>query len=135
MRLLIRRHPATPLMFGPQALDFRKNSVNLIHASGEAKIVEKTLRKELLFALEAARTRFAVAAASEKKSTLPARWQHYLDTADQMCRSIRRLRRAEDKAPPPGEWASALEKLRRMPPHPQAHQLCRILCEVVAELE
>jgi hypothetical protein len=121
-------------MFRPQALDFRKNSVNLIHASGEAKIVEKTLRKELLIALESARTRFAIAAASEKKYTLPVRWQYYLDTADQMCRSIRRLRRAEDQAPPPGEWASALEKLRMMPSHPQAHQLCRILREVVAEL-
>jgi hypothetical protein len=122
-------------MFRLQALDFRKNSVNLIHAAGEAKIVEKTLRKELLIALESVRTRFAIATASEKKYTLPALWQYYLDTADQMCRSIRRLRRAEDQAPPPGEWVSVLEKLRRMPPHPQTQQLCRIIREIVAELE
>jgi hypothetical protein len=122
-------------MFRLQVLDFRKNSMNLIHAAGESKTVEKTLRKELLIALESARTRFAIATASEKKYTLPARWQYYLDTADQMCRSIRRLRRAEDQAPSPGEWVSALEKLRSMPPHPQAHQFCRIIREIVAELE
>jgi hypothetical protein len=122
-------------MFRLQAFDFRKNSVNLIHVSGEAEIVEKTLRKELLIALESVRTRFAVATASEKKFTLPARWQYYLDTADRMCGSIRRLRKAEDLAPPPEEWASALEMLRRMPAQPQAHQLCRIICEIVAELE
>ncbi len=135
MGLLIRRHPATPLMFRLQALDFRDNSVNLIHASSEAKIVENTLRKELLIALESARTRFAIATALEKKLTLPERWQYYLDTAEQMCHSIRRLRKAEDLAPPPKEWVSALEKLRGMPAHPQAHQFCRIIREIAAELE
>jgi hypothetical protein len=122
-------------MFRLQALDIRENSVNLTHASGEEKIVEKTPRKELVAALESARTRFAVATASEKKYTLPACWQHYLDTADQMCRSIRRLRREEDHAPPPEEWVRALEKLKGIPLHPQALQLCRILREIVAELE
>jgi hypothetical protein len=109
--------------------------VNVIHASGEAPIGEKTLRKELLIALESARTRFAIATALEKKYTLPARWQYYLDTADQMCRSIRGLRRADDQYSPPGGWASALEKLRKMPPHPQAHQLCCVLREIAAELD
>jgi hypothetical protein len=109
--------------------------VNLIQISGETKTVEKTLRKELLIALESARTRLAVAAALEKKFTLPVRWQYYLETADQMCLSIRRLRKAEDRLPPPEQWASSLERLRRMPAHAQAYQLCRALREVIAELD
>jgi hypothetical protein len=108
--------------------------VNL-QTPGETKTVQKTLRKELLTAMESARTRLAVAAALEKKLTLPARWQYYLETADQMCLSIRRLRKAEDRLPPPEQWANSLERLRRTPVHAQAYQLCRVLREVVAELD
>jgi len=121
-------------MFRHQALHFRKNSVNLIHPSGEAQNIERTLRKELLIALESARIRLAIATALEKKYTLPVHWQHYLDTADMMGRSIRRLRREEDRPHPPEAWTSALEKLRKMPAHPQAHQLYLVLREVVADL-
>jgi hypothetical protein len=109
--------------------------VNSTQTSEESKTAGKTVRKELLIALESARTRFAVAAASEKKFTLPARWQYYLDTADQISLSIRKLRKMEDRLAPPEQWASSLEKLRRMPLHAQAHQLCRILRDLAAELE
>ena len=116
-------------MFREQALYFRKTAVSKTEA------VEKMLQKELLLALESARTRLAIAIASEKKRTLPELWQYYLDTSDQMCRSIRKLRKAETDAPALRGWMCALETLKRIPAHEQAFQLCRTLREIVAELE
>jgi hypothetical protein len=116
-------------MFREEALYFRKIAVKKNEA------VEKTIQKELLLALESARTRLAIAIASEKKSTLPDRWQYYLDTLDQMRHFIRKLRKTENRASAIKGWICALEALRSISAQEQAIHLCRILSRIVAELE
>jgi hypothetical protein len=133
--LLIRRHPATPLLFREQALYFGETAVNWNQNSADTETVEKKLKKDLLLALESARTRLAIAIASEKKCTLPARWQYFLDTADKMGLSIKDLRKTEADAFTLGSWISALEMLKKIPAHEQAYQFCRNLRDVVSEIE
>jgi hypothetical protein len=92
--------------------------------------------RELLFALESARTRLAVAIAAETKSTPLAQWQYYLDTSDRMRVFIRKLRRQSfDEPPEPEDYMRALEALRRLPIQGKAMRLCRILGEIVTKLE
>jgi hypothetical protein len=122
-------------LFRVQALYFRKTAVAEIQIIDAAGIAEKTLRKELALALESARTRFAIAIASEKKYTLPARWQYYMDTADRMRESVRRLRSEDGDGSALKGWVSALETLRGLPIHAQAHQLCQTIREIITELE
>jgi hypothetical protein len=94
------------------------------------------MQKDLLLALESARTRLAVAIAAETKSTPRERRQYYLDTTDRICRSIRKLRRAGPDAPPkPQEWVRALETLQKLPVQEKAHRLCQVLGDIVAGLE
>ncbi len=106
-----------------------------IQTSDLFDIGKKELQKELLLSLELVRTQLAIAIASEKKYTLPARWQYYLDTADQVRNSIRKLRSATGDRPSLKGWARALEMLKRAPAQEQAHQLCQTLREIIAEIE
>jgi hypothetical protein len=135
LELLVRRRPATPLLFRVQAFYFRKNAVAEIQVLDSADIVEKALRKELLLALESTRSRLAIAIASEKKYTLPVRWQYYLDTADQLRNSIRKLRSAKGDGLALKGWTCALEMLGRIPLHAQAHQICQTLRAIITELD
>ncbi len=116
-------------------MHFRETAVNGDQNSADTDIVGKKLKKELLAALESARTRLAVAIASEKKNTLPSRWQYYLDTADHIGLSIRALRRAEVDAPALKDWSFALETLKKMPAGEHACLLCQTLRDVVMEIE
>jgi hypothetical protein len=91
---------------------------------------------ELLIALESARTRLAVAIASERKSTLPDRLQYYMETAEQTRQFMKKLRRAnfsivQEKQ----EWLYALENLRQLPVQDRAVGLCRILRDIITYLE
>jgi hypothetical protein len=122
-------------LFRERALYFRETAVNRNQNSADTENVGKKLQKELLLVLESARTRLAIAIASEKKCTLPSRWQCYLDTADQIGLSIRALRRAEADALALKTWTCALEMLKNMPVHEQAYQLCQTLRKVVSEIE
>jgi hypothetical protein len=133
--LLVRRHPVTPLLFRVQALYFRETAVAGIQISDSTDIAEKALRSELLLALESARTRLAIAIAMEKKYTLPARWQYYLDTTEQIRCSIRRLRSAKFDGAALKGWACALERLKKISTQDQVCRLCQTLREIVVELD
>jgi hypothetical protein len=53
---------------------------------------DNLLNRELLFAMERARSRLAVAIAAETKRTSRERWRHYLETADRIRRCVRQIR-------------------------------------------
>jgi hypothetical protein len=92
--------------------------------------------RELLFALERARTRLAVAIATESKSTTLDRWQYYLDTADRMGRFVKRLRKTDlDIGSELKDCTRALQALKQLSVQDTALQLCRILGDIVAGLE
>jgi hypothetical protein len=94
------------------------------------------LHRELLMALESARTRLAVAIASETKSTPPDRLQYYFDTADQARRFNKKLRRLNiNSVKTHQDWSHALENLRRIPAQGNASGLCRMLLDIVDRLE
>jgi len=94
------------------------------------------VHRELLLALESARTRLAVAMAAETKSTPLDRRQYYLDTADRTRRFMKKLRKANaDKATEPQDLIRALETLKQLPIHDKAQRLCQVLRDVVTELE
>jgi hypothetical protein len=114
-------------MFRVEALYFRETAVIELQSLNSADIEPKALQKSLLFALESARTRLAVAIASEKKNTLPERWQSYLEMVDQMRHSIKRLRNAKIHGGAPYEWKCAFEMLRSLSGKETVDELCRIL--------
>ena len=80
--------------------------------------------------------RFSVAIAMEAKSTPRDRWRYYIETTDQMCRFIKKLRKSDSEFPrDPQEWGRALDALCNLPMPGRASRLCDILRDIVAELE
>ena len=103
--------------------------------SGQNKISAK-FQKKLVLALESARTRFSIAIATESKSTPRDRWKYYLDTTDQISRSIKKLRNADvDSMPVAPCWIRALDMLEQLPMHDKALRLSQILRDIVMKLE
>jgi hypothetical protein len=93
------------------------------------------IHRELVWALESARTRLAVAIAAETKSTPPDRWLYYMETADGMRRAAKRLRKAGSCALNERQnWIYALQALRRIPAQLKALRLCFLLREILKEL-
>ena len=94
------------------------------------------IQRELLFALESARMRFSVAMAMEAKSTPRERWQYYLETTHRMVRLIKKLRSTDlDLQRNPSGWDRAVETLCNLPIQGRASRLCKILQDIVTELE
>ncbi len=94
------------------------------------------LHRELLVALELARTRLAIAIASEAKSTPPGRLEYYLETADRARRFRKKLRGLNiDSMQGHQEWTLVLESLRRIPTQGEAIELSRMLRDIVGRLE
>ena len=95
------------------------------------------LKEELLFALETARGRLAIAIAEESRSTPWDLRRHYLDTADNMRRFIARLRNGGYKIERISvhKWMSALEALRKISLEDGAQGLCGRLRGIVTALE
>jgi hypothetical protein len=92
--------------------------------------------RDLLFALERARTRLAVAIAAETKSTPPERWQDYFETAERTRRFIKRLRKANSEMLQSGRgWMEAVESLRQFRADREVARLCKLLAEIVSKLE
>jgi chromatin segregation and condensation protein Rec8/ScpA/Scc1 (kleisin family) len=100
------------------------------------------LCRDLLYALERARSRLAVAIAAENKVTPRRRWRHYLETEDRMRRCVQEIRRRHD----PGlekqsDCLQVLNLLRQPFPAADRHAegeaqlLCRRLYEVLAIVE
>jgi hypothetical protein len=94
------------------------------------------VHRELLLALESARTRLAIAIASESKSTPLDQWQYYLATTDRMGRYIKKLRKSKAEASSESkDLDRALDLLRTLPVHDRAMKLCRLIHDIVAGLE
>lgn len=92
--------------------------------------------RELLLALEAARTRLAVAIAAETKSTTPDRRRNYFETAERARRFMKKLRNANsDSLHARHQCSAVVESLKQLPPHAEAKHLCRILGDIVTELD
>jgi hypothetical protein len=125
----------TPLLFRAGALHFRKIAVDAMQNTALAQYNGNAVRKELLRALESARTRLAIAIAEETKSTPRSRRQYYLDTADHLRRFIGRLRKVDGYSERDYEsWALALQALKQLPAQNNAFQLCLTLREIVMDL-
>lgn len=113
-----------------------KSALGMIQNPTAARDGTSAIRKELLFALESARTRLAIAIAEETKLTPRDRWQFYLDTTDHVRRFIGKLRKWDADEPPQyEEWAYALVALRQLPIQGSALRLCEALLSIVNELE
>jgi hypothetical protein len=94
------------------------------------------IQKELVLALESARTRLSIAIALESKSTPRERWRYYLDTADHVSRCVKRLRKADfDSKPVSQGWIRALDILKHLPTQNKALRLCQILGEIMVKIE
>ncbi len=91
---------------------------------------------ELVLALESARMRLSIAIAVETKFTPRDRWRYYLDTTDQVCRFIRKLRNVDSESPQGSQgWVKALDRLDRLPIQMRALRLCQVLRDIMTELE
>jgi hypothetical protein len=130
--LLVRGHVHDASIVSSHDHVFQKNcGGNVIPNCASTKI-----HSELLFALESARTRLAIAIATETKSTSVDQWHYYLDTANRICRLTKRLRAAgNDWTPRLNDWSRALNALKQISVHDKARLLCRVLEDIVAELE
>jgi len=103
---------------------------NVIHNRASAKT-----HRELILALESARTRLAVAIALETKSTPPDQLRRCLDTSDRMRRFIKSLRKGGyDISQEKQAWVHALDALSRWPAHSRAVALCQFLQDIVTGL-
>lgn len=97
---------------------------------------------ELLYALESARSRLAVAIAAESKVTPRERWRHYLETEDRMRRCVREIRgHLAQRSGRQNGWIQALSLLRKSmpagdrPSRGEAQCLCQHLAEVLNIIE
>jgi hypothetical protein len=117
---------------------FRSGALYFMETAGQLNKggVSPKLQKELVLALESARTRLSIAIATESKSTPRERWRYYLDTTEQIRRFVKKLRKADFGAMSASQsWTRALDILKHLPTHNRAHRLCQILREIVAKLE
>ncbi|MGA2264200.1 MAG: hypothetical protein ABSH28_22545 [Acidobacteriota bacterium] len=100
------------------------------------------LHRELLHAMENARSRLAVAVASENKATPRERWRYYLETEDRMRRCVREIRRNSNHSiGRQFEWLRALDLLKQPLPaderqsRGEAQLLCQRIYDVLAIIE
>lgn len=92
--------------------------------------------RDLVVALESARTQLAVAIAAERKSTPRNQWHYYLDTADRMGRFMRKLRKSGvDMGTGSEEGIRLRAALQCIPDGAKAQHLCRILRDIATESE
>ncbi len=103
-----------------------------------ARGIEQRIYRELVYAMERARSRLAVAIAAESKTTTRDRWRHYLETEDRMRWCVRKIRRHHVPGTcGNGSWREALSLLQRPLPavdgkfRGEAQELCRRLQEVL----
>jgi hypothetical protein len=92
-------------------------------------------QRELLVALERARTRLAVAIATEAKSTPPERWRYYFETTERTRRFLKRLRNGDSEMFCTRQrWTEALDSLKQLSPHAETAHLCRLLSEILTKV-
>jgi hypothetical protein len=103
---------------------------------------DQRLYRELLYALETARSRLAVAIAAENKATPRERWRRYLEMEDRMRKCVREIRRHHGgNSGKQFGWLEALSLLKQPLPtadrklRGEAQQLCQRLSEVLNAFE
>ena len=114
------------------ALLFQKICIGGEVSGGEVRGVNHRHYRELLYALERARSRLAVAIAVENKITPRERWRRYLETEDRMRKCLREIRRHPNLVSF-GQfgWLQALDLLRLPLPgaDPTAQGEAQLLCQ------
>jgi|GEM_PF-1750388 len=122
-------------MFHVGLIYFREISVNAVQDLKITGCGGHILKRELLLAMETARSRLAIAIAEESKYTPWNQRQYFLDTADRMRRNIARLRTEKSSE---GfqlqEWILALEALREIPLNDRAQAICERLRRIITML-
>ena len=130
--LLVRGHVHDTSIVSSHDHVFQKNC----GGNMSSNCTSTKIQSELLFALESARTRLAIAIAAETKSTPADQWNYYLDMSNRICRLTKKLRvSGQDWVPRLNDWNRVLNALRQISVHDKARPLCRVLEDIVAELE
>jgi hypothetical protein len=100
------------------------------------------LHRELLIAIERARSQLAVAIATENKNTPRERWRHYLATEDRIRRCVKEIRCRRHPDPVcQRPWLQALHLLKQPLPEGNPHyggtarELCQRLYDVLDIIE
>jgi hypothetical protein len=123
-------------MFHVGLIYFREISVNAVHDPELTGCDGHILKRDLLLAMETARSRLAIAIAEESKYTSWNQRQYYLDTAECMRRNITRLRTGKStEGFQLQEWILALEALREIPLNDRAQAICKRLRRIITMLE
>ena len=99
--------------------------------------------KRLLYALECARSRLAVAMAAESKAIPPVTWRRYVEVEDRMRRCLKRLRLRHRALPQESlGWLPGLEALQSLPgggnaerKQGEAQHLCQYLGDLLSRIE
>lgn len=138
-----RELPQSPLLFPLSLRYFREmNGMSNIGEGGRLTDQEDLILRELVLALERARSRLAVVMASEGKAALLWHWKRYVETDLRMRRSLQLLRKTPLADPQRfASWANALENLKRLPvSQAYSHQgltvrFCTQLADVLETLE
>jgi hypothetical protein len=98
--------------------------------------ISASSHRELVLALQSARTRLSIAIAVETKCIPRDRWLYYLDVADQIRRLIKKVRGADFLMLPNSHlWILSLKRLECLPAQGQAAHLSEIVRDIVMELE
>lgn len=106
----------------------------------DSTLICRRVHRDLVHALEYARSRLAVAAAADTKLMTAERWREYIETEANLRRCIRELRlRQHTERHLPAAAASGLlheiaSTLRRETRRGDAPELCRRLREILSSL-
>jgi hypothetical protein len=135
--LLLRREPirAVRNVSGSNRI-FQGNLVN----DGDAlQIYDPRAFDGLVQALEAARSRLAIAVAADSKLTPPSQRKLYLETDARLRRCLRELRVRQWPGLTGKSWEEGLENLSRLlsegVSRGRSHRMCTRLAEILSQLE
>ena len=104
------------------------------------QVYDPRILHELVQALEAARSRLAIAAAADSKMTPPGQRRLYLETDARLRRCLRRLRaRQWPGCPGHGDWTECMDSLNRLLGEGvcrgKSRRMCARLGEILGRLE
>lgn len=98
--------------------------------------ISASSHRELVLALQSAKTRLSIAIAVETKCIPRDRWLYYLELADQIRRVIKKVRGADFLSLPNAHgWILSLQRLECLSIQGQATHLTEIVRDIGTELE
>ncbi len=118
----------------------RRFQGNLVENNTALQLYDPQAFDDLVQALEAARSRLAIAAAADSKMTPPSQRKLYLETDARLRRCLRELRAQQWPGKPArGDWAECRQSLIRLlgegVSRGRSHRMCTRLCEILNRLE